>query len=258
MIVTDDFVFLNYPRTGSTFVREALRDVYAKHPERRFEELVLPNSRTLTARRQRRMSQHGSRHQIPAGHEDKPVFSVVRHPLDRLVSQFALAFWSQGNDVAPVAELRSRFPSYPKLSFGEFLDYHGSFAFEDVRQGAELMAHMGTETLHFVRFYARDPAAALAELTDEAIENDAAGFSEGVRFLRNESLAADLRAILAEVGFDQDKTRFIEGKAHSNAARSRRGRTWREYFSPDEESAFRVRERLLFRLFPEYDERPHE
>ena len=33
MIVTDDFVFLDYPRTGSTFVREALREAGQLTPE---------------------------------------------------------------------------------------------------------------------------------------------------------------------------------------------------------------------------------
>ncbi len=102
MILTDQFVLLNYPRTGSTFVREALGSIYGQSArrlqwllpaKRKFRELLLPINRTTAALESGRRSQHGCYSQIPASHRGKPVLCVTRNPLERVVSQYEHGFW---------------------------------------------------------------------------------------------------------------------------------------------------------------------
>ena len=265
MLVTDRFVLLNYPRTGSTFAREALRALHQRRTpawRRALErlslarpalvELELPIERTVTARREDRRSQHGALSQIPPGHRGKPVVSIARHPLDRAVSAYEHGFWRTRPLGDPQA-IRDRFPSFPELSFDEYLEYGLAFEAPDVLQGACPQADVGPHTLQFLRFYSADPQATLAGLTDARIDSGEVLRSlPPVRFLHTERLVEELIDLLHDVGFGPGQTAFLRELPRVNAAGSRRGRAWREYFSPEQERAFRQRERLLFQVFPEY------
>lgn len=72
MILTDRFVMLNFPRTGSTFVRSVLRQLHqprwsalgvnlTPRASTPFQELTLPIDRSRKAERLGRKSQHGRR-----------------------------------------------------------------------------------------------------------------------------------------------------------------------------------------------------
>lgn len=262
MIITPRFVALNYPRTGSTFVREALRTLSgADSPLGRarerlgiggFRELKLPIERTLSARRVERESQHGAYGQIPDSCRDRLVMSVTRHPLDRAVSMYEHGFWrtSPPGDATAIAE---RFPEFPELDFGRYLELQSTLGFEDVLQEATLKADVGPNTLHFVRFYWPDPERALARLTDASIDDGSflAGMPD-VRFLHTEALADELRGFLIEMGYEEQATAFLLDQPAVNRAASRAGRPWSEYFTQEQERTFRYKERLLFERFPEY------
>lgn len=267
MILTERFVLLNYPRTGSTFVRAALRALHGLEGSRlpavllrwtprgrRCRELTLPIERTASARRAGRRSQHGALHQIPASHRHLPVVSVTRHPLDREVSQYEHGFWRE-HPPAPLETLLARFPAWPALSFGEYRALQAEHGRADVLQGAPLRAEVGAQTLHFLRFFHPNPDAALAQLDDARID-DGSLLRElpPVRFLHTERLVPELRAFLHEHGFEPRATAFLEDWAPVNAAASRAGRPWSDYFDAEEERRFRREERLLFQLFPEYGE----
>jgi len=267
LIVTDRFVLLNYPRTGSTFVREVLRTLYGRRdsswdralqhvlPGRTgFRELLLPIYRTRSARRERRRSQHGCYAQIPQVHRGKPVLSVARHPMDRLVSQYEHRFW-RDHPPAEAREIRRRLPSFPDLSFTEFLELQASFGLEAVLQGLQLRADVGSQTVHFLRFYHPHPDEALACLTDEVVDSGRLRLElPVVHFIHLERLAEELRGFLHSVGFEESETEFLVDKPPVNVARERGSRPWREYFSVEQILEFRRRERLLFQVFPEYDD----
>ena len=229
MLLTDRFVLLNYPRTGSTFARQALRQLYARRAGLRggllqalghgqVEELQLGILRTATARREGRRSQHGALSQIPPDHRHKPVVTITRHPFDRLVSFYEHGYW-RSHPFGDREQLRERFPSFPELSFEEYLDYSAAFEVPDVLQGARPRADVGAQTLHFVRFYAADPEAALEQLTDEAIDDGSflAGLPP-VRFLHTERLVEELTAFLHDVGFAPEETAFLRELPRVNAA----------------------------------------
>ena len=265
MIITDKFVLLNFPRTGSTFLRNAIGRLYGRSRSpwgrlwgrlrsrrQAFREFELPIERTLSARRAGRRSQHGSYSQIPPEDRNRTVVSAMRHPLDLVVSQYECGFWRQ-NPPGDPEEVRARFPSFPDLSFGAYLDLQMQFGRRDVLQDARLEACVGPLTLHFVRFYSVDPDAALASLTNAGI--DSGEFARGlptIRFLHTEHLREELRAFLLEIGFTLKETAFLCDMPPENQAVSRRERPWTDYFSREQELEFRHRERLLFQCFPEY------
>ena len=265
MILTHRFVMLNYPRTGSTFVRDALRTLLSERGGVRaalarrlrpspapFRELLLPIDRTLSAQREGRRSQHGCYAQIPRSHRGLPVVSVARHPLDREVSQYEHRFWIE-HPPAALDALRARFPSFPELEFHEYLAMQAEHGLANVLKGARLRADVGPNTLHFLRFYHPEPDRALARLTDSAVD-DGSLLRElpRVRFLHTERLRPELRALLHEFDFEPAQTAFLEDAPSLNAAVARAGRPWSEYFTPEAERVFRRKERLLFQVFPEY------
>lgn len=264
MILTDRFTCLNYPRTGSTFVRTVLRRAYGQDREGlhgklaawlspwwslgRFRELALPIYRTASARRAGHKSQHGAVHQIPRRQRDLPIVSVLRHPLDRAVSQYEHGFW-RTSPPGDLDAIRARFASFPEIDFGDYLELQRTFGRADVLQGSHVDEDIGPDTLHFVRFFAPNPELALSRLTSATVDSGAALEDlADVRFLRFEHLTEDLVGFLLEVGFSERSLDFVGQLPRINAADSRRGRTWHDYFTPELEAAYRSRERLLFRI----------
>ena len=269
MILTERAVLLNYPRTGSTFVRQELRRLHGHEgsglrprlrrllDRRRFQELSLPILRTESAERSGRRSQHGALSQIPASHAHLPVISVWRDPLDRAVSQFEHGFW---RDHPPGGEAAARqlFPHFPRLDFGEYLELQANLGRADVLKGRRLDSGVGPDTLHLVRFFAVDPEGALDRLgempIEEAVDSGQLRAELGpVRFLRFERLAEELAALLVELGFSPDQVDHLASAPRVNAATSRAGRGVEHYFTPDLEAAYRRRERFLFALEEELD-----
>ena len=134
MIITERFVLLNFPKTGSTFIRNALKELYdnKSFSERLLnkigfkkyflKELILPNMRTKKARELGRKCQHGAYSQIPKTYQGLPILAGVRNPLDRMVSSFEFRFWAD-NLIAEEEEIKNRIPSFPQLTFEEFWEY---------------------------------------------------------------------------------------------------------------------------------------
>jgi hypothetical protein len=220
----------------------------------KFQELLLPINRTASALNAGRKSQHGCYSQIPASHRGKPVLCVTRNPLERLASKYTHGFW-RDHPPGDLLELKKLLPAFPRLSFEDYLEMEQSAAYEDVRQGASIQADVGACTLHFIRFFYPDPDVALARLTDESI--DSGEFLRGmpeIHFLHTESLVPELRAFLHSAGFEQELTAFLEDKPPVNCSPSSGEGTRREYFTPQHAEQYRQSNRLLFQMFPEYDE----
>jgi hypothetical protein len=270
MILTEQFVLLNFPRTGSTFARAAVKKLYERRngpsprqaPSARpgnptaIRELLLPIDRTISAFRTKRHSQHGSFGQIPPTDQGKPVVSVIRNPFDLIVSHFEHGFWKE-NPIADEKALRARFGSYPDLDFDEYLAMAEEFGLPDVLKGRRIDADVGPQTIHFIRFFFRDPDAVLDRLTDEYIDRrEFVGELPEIRFLHTENLRRELRDFLVSVGFLPEETEFIESLPRKNVAASRRNRPWAEYYDDERMRAIRRKERMLFLLFPEYDVDP--
>lgn len=251
MILTDSFVMINVPRTGSTFIRTVLRHLHRPWSSRGYCELTLPIDRTWKAERLGRRSQHGRLGQIPPSHRHLPVVSVIRHPLDHAVSHYNHNDWWS---TPPIDEslLRCQFPTWPQLSFAEYLDFEHKVCRPDVLKDSQCPAEVGNLTIHFLRFFARDPNATLAELTDASIESGAfASELPPIHWLRHECLVDDLSSFLSDMGYPNRQIDRVRRHRRVNISQQRDGRHWRTYYSPEQEALKRYRERALFKLFPE-------
>ena len=101
MILTKDFVVINYPKTGSTYLRACVKALYKEkttinsifNRHNVFEELMLPKIYGNVSKSYK--DQHGVVRQIPEVYKSLPIVTVTRHPLDRIVSSYHFAWWKK-------------------------------------------------------------------------------------------------------------------------------------------------------------------
>ncbi|MEO5344741.1 MAG: hypothetical protein H7842_15775, partial [Gammaproteobacteria bacterium SHHR-1] len=94
MIITDEFVMLNMPKTGSSFARHAIREIYSNcNPKRPCQELLVHQIDRQFAHKS--PGQHGTRRQIPAAHRHKPIVTIRRQPEQRYLSGYLFRHWAR-------------------------------------------------------------------------------------------------------------------------------------------------------------------
>lgn len=252
MILTPDFVYIHQPKTGGTFVTQALSRVYGGR-EGAFVDL----------------DKHATCSEIPAEHRGKPVVSTVRNPYDRYVSQYRFGWWKLHPDLYCGEDaMRGLYPHYPELTFAEFLRlantlfvncYRGQptgFVNRNFSPGRE----PGWHTEQFVRFYFRRPQQAFACLDESSLASGA--FLSGmydVRFLPVERLNEALYELLLGFGHPRERIAFIPSQEKVFPVEGGRPAEdrWQGYYTPEVRDFVRTRERLLFSLFPQFEEPAH-
>jgi hypothetical protein len=255
VIATDRFVYVHQPKTGGTFVTHVLlqlQDVLQT------EQLRVRNVRTRFAHTRLK---HGTCRDIPRSHRHLPKVTTVRNPYDQYVSEYEFGWWKRDEYTTYFPRLVRRFhrkyPTYPDLTFDEFVRLYNEAFCLSPRNRAGRPGCVGWLTERFVRFYFRHPWRALSVAA--ACLGDKTHAMERmypVAFLRMDRLNSELCSYLATCGIDADRLSFIrdlvplrpEGSVRTAAQR------WADYYDPTLRDFVRQRERLLFSLFPEFDE----
>lgn len=204
MIVTSQFVVLNLPKTGSSFVREVLKAIYKKRrwrwgADRMLKEYMLPRLGGAVPG----VDQHGTFRQIPARFRHLPVVAAVRNPYSKLLSAYEYRWWAQ-HPLLPREQIDRHFPHFPDLSLEEFVQLWDLSAVQ--RLGGSNPLGTGRQTIQFCNFFFRDPDKAIASLSDPYVESGA--FKDdmvNVTFLRQEHLREDLAAFLRRFGFSPEE-----------------------------------------------------
>ncbi len=246
MILTPDFVFIHYPKTGGTFVTDVLCRLYGD--------------------RCADVDQHATCSDLPPDHLGKPLLSTVRSPYDRYVSQYRYGWWKISPDeYCGAAAMRELFPHYPDLTFEEFLQLantrflnsHRGVPTGFVNDNFPAERRLGWHTENFVRFFCRNPRQVYTRLDEETITN--AGFVRemfDVHFLRTADLRQGLHDYLLSVGHRAADLSFIlsaERVLPPDGLRRPDGDHWQRHYTPVLKDFVRTRERLIFRLFPDLD-----
>lgn len=244
MLITEDFVLLNFPKTGSTFARKVIGKIYKD----KCEELLVPAA--FNKYNNGRKAQHGTFGQIPLEHRGKVVLSIVRNPFDRYVSQFCFRWYSHS---PPAREeiLRQIYPGFPEIDFRQFLDMTDRFSKRNILTLFKAPdTDIGFQTVQFLAFYSYNPENALNTL----VKGGRDPFSElpPIHFLRQEFLREDLRDFLMEVLGQQNIMKIISSEQDENVSRSPQEKDFRKFWSPDLLSIYTEKERFFLRAFPEY------
>jgi hypothetical protein len=261
MIITDRFVFIHQPKTGGTFVREALWEI-SRREARSFPRGILQRAglvRPLYACFETD-DYHGSCHAIPAVHRKKQILSIVRNPFDFYVSFYHFGWWASHpeDSYRDLDAVKRAFPHFPDLSFEEFLalanhhfnefDMIGS-PMEDVDQ------RLGYYSTQFVLYFFKNPRAVYRAIDDEYIGGARwTGDMFDVHFMRTHSLNRDLHRYLSDIGYRKSLIDGVSSKSPvrpTEQLRDRPSREYEHYYTDSSRELVLRKEKLLFALFPD-------
>jgi hypothetical protein len=257
VIFTDRFVYVHEPKTGGSFVTEALMRLYGVRWSRRLRlQAMLRGQVTRNGGPYGRFTYHNLKHgtysQVPAAHREKDVLATVRGPYEMYVSQYEFGWWRRREMrryFAAVPDFRRRFPRFPDLSFPEFVELW------DAAMGDPDPEGRGAWTRQFIRFYFRDPPRALA-LSDAVLRDPDArrAAMPRIHFVRTEGLREGLHAFLVDQGYRAQDADFVlrMGKVLPGRGRGDDQR-WERYYTPALKDRVRRRERLLLEIIPDFD-----
>lgn len=230
MIITKNFVLLNLPKTGSSFVRKIIKDIYDKRTSKNYflkyghklklikpfyQEILLPHKHFKKGL-VNYVDQHGIYSQIPKSFREKKIVSVVRNPYDRFLSLYGFKFW-QYNSPLSKEFLMSNLPNYPDLSIDEFVDYtilvskHAYFEnINDIK--------IGVMSIQFIKFFFKEPDSVLENLTNEYLmdQNLFKKDMAPIFFLKQENLKEDLSIFLKKEGFTESELYYLQNHKEVN------------------------------------------
>ena len=255
---------LNFPKTGSTFAREAIKKVYGIQDLRwnnflqktgvfqpRIFELFLPkiNEGSYNGIK----DQHGKFIQIPLKYRNKLILSIIRNPFSRITSSYFFKWW-QNNLCTDLNTIYEFYPHFPDLSIAEYYDYNFRFNRAHHLQGISPSIELGTTSLYFIQFFSRDPISILKKIDEQYfINKDFVGDFQHIKFIHNESLVSELKLFMQEQGFRQDQLICIDNMNRMNESKyPDHINNFMELFDDELIEKVLSQERLLFELFPEY------
>lgn len=262
MIITDQFVFLHLPKTGGTFVNEAILTAHgidvvkARRWNSSYRWRARLTGSLIDSPRYGPLAHSGTKHDfrkdVPEKHRGKTVLATIRNPFDRLVSAYEFRWWTREDKVASFRarfDLDGEFPTFPDLDIHDYLR---------LQQRSLAYSTLGPATCMLVETLAADPPAVLQALDDPSSqETPLRDCLSNVRFLHTESLNADLYGFLRQTGYREEDVEFLREKDRvvpEGPGAARKSRDWRSYYNPQLFERVRRLERHLLKLFPEYDQ----
>jgi len=252
MFITDRFIFIHLPKTGGTFVTRILEQ-YMTEQCLLFKKLIINDTVPFT---QEKYGQHGGCNEIPPGWErGRTIVSIMRNPFDWYVSQYEFGWWKNHPLIDP-SIIRKSFPEYPELSFERYIEMRNTLFLRQITGGMNLKADIGTGTVQFIRFFFKNPYEILSSITDEYIESGQYRKDmHEVHFLRTERLNSDLYNFLVGMGYSPETLGFILDAPKINPVEGGRSedQKWELYYSQELKEYVREKEKLLFSMFPDYD-----
>jgi hypothetical protein len=263
MVITDKFVYIHKPKTGGSFVTDALLKLYdgkwnlfihAKlallktiHFKNDFGTLI------FTA------NKHGGCHDIPKEHLQKTIISTIRNPYDYYVSQYEFGWWKRKawhNYYKKFDGFKKYSSSFPNLSFQQFMELmpmvfnkapHNEFNNPDA---------LGRSTVEFINDCFYEPENVSQKMTENyilsgAYKND----MFPVKFIFTHRLNQQLHDFLLEQGYPAESIAFIITKKKVLPQGKGRGKDqhWEKYYTPELKELVRKKDWFLFQMFPEFD-----
>jgi len=228
MLITDNFVMLNFPKTGSTFARTALKKVYGLNDSSKLQKWLYrsglrkaPIWEHMTYKideqyHNGKPNQHGTYRQIPEAYRDRPVLSIMRNPLDRYISTYRYRWWVD-SPPATQTTVRDAYPNFPNLSFREY--YRMT---HELGRRNRLPRHlwdldMGYMSIQFIQFYYPEPYELLEQLQQNLISiEECLEQLPDINFIRQERLLPDLKTFLRKQDIEEERLSRLDSLGRIN------------------------------------------
>jgi len=255
---------LNFPKTGSSYVRSIIKKIHRKRgsalkqlivkiglAQKSITEYILP--KIDEQRHAGYEDQHGTYRQIPEKYKNKKIVSIVRHPCERYVSTYLFRWWEKFPP-ANRNEIESEFPNFPDLNFKEYYEMMHRFGRWDRIGGNSLKSDIGLQSIQFVQFYFKNPQKILQQVCDGNFKSIKESEEMAkIEFLHQENLNHELKLFLLQCGYSKKDVRLIDNSNRINVTKRSANQKEMSSVIPFEVHKKIVeREALLFFLFPEY------
>jgi hypothetical protein len=276
MIITDKFVLLAFPKTGTTFTTTALRSIHGnRHPIGRFlnyelqqklfkklslerpglREFRVPRPEPLPGESER-MMRHGGYSDIPADARHLQVASIVRDPFTRYTSAYLFQMKTRKRirHVAAPELLAKMYPGYPDIDFDQFYEMTHRFASDQYLRGLRPKIELGFQSAAFIHFYFKNPVDVFKKIDHSYIESgDYKQDLADISFMHQENLRGEFKAFLSGQGYPDGELKLVDTlKANNVANRSASEREPATFYTPGIRDRVLERDALLFKIFPEY------
>lgn len=254
MILTDKFVYVHQPKTGGTFVEHVLSTLFKKRSNfiARLTNSLLNRPRSFID-----INKHGTCSEIPTSHKSKPILATIRNPYDRYVSQFEFGWWrNYPESFCNVNEIQKLYPHFPDISFEEFVLLSNALFLKLKNGNIGTQDSPGWQTEQFVRYFFKKPADIFPLIDQNYICSKKYRIDMfSVSFMKTDRLNQDIYFFLLKLGYAQDELRFILDlkKIFPPEGGRSEEQTWQKYYTPSLKNMVRKKEKLLFNMFPEFD-----
>lgn len=204
MLICDNFIVIHLPKSGSSFVRKVVKDVFLTRDSGYCLELIMPNIKGHN----RPNDHHGTFSQIPSQYLNREIVSVLRNPFEKLISSYLYRWWVEHppleND-----QLFMEFSNFPNLDFRDFIRLNELSARRKLAEYGTT-TFIGNQTIQFIRMYFKRPQHVLENLTSVYVnsETDYRDDIAEISFLRQENLNFELAEFLNRKGFSSDEVNY--------------------------------------------------
>jgi len=241
MLITNDFVMLNFPKTGTTFTRAVLKQIYGDT----IEEILGRNPMNPHSVPD---SPHLAVSQIPERCAGLPIVSIYRNLFDRYVSLWRFRWYLHAHPSIQDAA-RQLYPNYPELSLEQYLGMADRVQKTALLRslGFEPTDRIGFQSVQFIVFYARDPLACLREAIDHP-DIDLRLHMPAVRFLRQSRLRQDLTDVLGSTPVASTATKVIADFPELNVSRTGEQAEWRPFWTEELLAEYTAKEAPVLNL----------
>ncbi|MEX2409819.1 MAG: hypothetical protein WD607_00365 [Candidatus Paceibacterota bacterium] len=263
MLITDSFLMLNLPKTGSTFARKVIKKAYGEFEpslkdkvkwklgltEKKVKELFLEN---LMVNHRNDKTQHGIYDQIPDEYKnsDYEIVSIMRDPFTAYISRYNFKFWQKVRH--PNTDLgKNKFPHFPDLTLSEYIDFC-NMDHSHRLQGVTLNkgVSLGQLSLQYIQMFSKEHKKVLPMINKTFLNSDEMkDYFPNITFLKTENLNNDLFQFLSSKGVSKENLAFLRTERKINVSTTKK---YKDYLTKDIVDKIMDLEWFLFSLYPEY------